>query len=394
MFLRCFKYRVQPQFRDRHLALQQRAAELYRRYVARPPQYFRRGNDPNTWLELHWYPDRPSCHRIAEVVARDNELTRMWKEFQETLDPAYPVVLEEFDEYELPVSPDVSPLAKPPIDAGIPAAASPINQIAANHAAASPAPEFSRTVPPMAAALVTPPPPDMPSAAAPSRALPVALATAAVVVTPIVTPLNETDASTSEENKKAASSSDDDLPLLAEEIKDEELANGDASTEVMAESSGGVSLTPPELLNTDPLPESYPLEGTEDSPHASSEVWSEDVAGLAADNSDDDPIVSHVGSPNHESPNHEPHSDLHGRNEDQAFLFPPVMRGTSLPPDDHDEGPRHAPPFELPTELRGTSLPPSDDSDIHDLLSAATDEALDERDDDSPAPPQPPRHPW
>jgi hypothetical protein len=117
MFVRIFTYRVQPQLRDRHLAIQQRAAKLYKLHLDRPPRYFRRAGDPNIWVELHEYPDRAACKRIADVIAKDKELAGLWSEFQGTFDPAYPVRLDEFDEYELPSPPNMAPIAQPPIDA-------------------------------------------------------------------------------------------------------------------------------------------------------------------------------------------------------------------------------------------------------------------------------------
>ena len=130
MFLRIFTYRVQPQLRDRHLAIQQRAAKLYKRHLDRPPRYFRRASDPNVWVELQEYPDRATCKRIADTIAKDKELTALWSEFQGTFDPAYPVRLDEFDEYDLPTPPNMAPIAQPPIDAApvaVPAVAAPIN---------------------------------------------------------------------------------------------------------------------------------------------------------------------------------------------------------------------------------------------------------------------------
>ncbi len=117
MFLRIFRYRVKPQMRDRHLAVQARAARLYEQHVQHSPKYFRRSGDANSWVELHWYADKEECQRVAATVADDIELTRLWRDFQETLDPDYPPALEEFGEYELPRPVNASPFSQPPIDA-------------------------------------------------------------------------------------------------------------------------------------------------------------------------------------------------------------------------------------------------------------------------------------
>jgi hypothetical protein len=136
MFLRIFRYRVQPQMRDRHLAIQARSAQLYGNYVSRSPSYFRRSGDANNWVELHWYTDKAECQQVAQAVADDLELARLWREFQETLDPDYPPTLEEFGEYELPRPVSASPFAQPPIDAE-PAAVAPSAPAKSIHAAAT-----------------------------------------------------------------------------------------------------------------------------------------------------------------------------------------------------------------------------------------------------------------
>ncbi|MEX2185475.1 MAG: hypothetical protein WD875_01720 [Pirellulales bacterium] len=117
MFLRIFRYRVKPQMRDRHLAVQARAARLYEQHVQHSPKYFRRSGDPNSWVELHWYEDKAECQRVAATVADDLELARLWRDFQETLDADYPPAIEEYGEYELPRPVNASPFSQPPIDA-------------------------------------------------------------------------------------------------------------------------------------------------------------------------------------------------------------------------------------------------------------------------------------
>jgi hypothetical protein len=116
MFLRIFRYRVKPQMRDRHLALQARSAQLYGKYVTQTPKYFRKSGDAHSWVELHWYADKAECQKVAQTVAEDLELARLWREFQETLDPDQPPTLEEFGEYELPRPVNASPFSQPPLE--------------------------------------------------------------------------------------------------------------------------------------------------------------------------------------------------------------------------------------------------------------------------------------
>jgi hypothetical protein len=65
---------------------------------------------------LHWYADKAECQKVAQTVAEDLELARLWREFQETLDPDHPPTLEEFGEYELPRPVNASPFSQPPLE--------------------------------------------------------------------------------------------------------------------------------------------------------------------------------------------------------------------------------------------------------------------------------------
>jgi hypothetical protein len=180
MFLRIFRYRVQAELRDRHLALQARASRLYQRYVTNPVGYFRRAADPSIWVELHHYVDREECQKVAIEVAADPELARLWKDFQETLDPSYPPTLEEFTEYELPVSINASPFAQPPIDVrpatNAPTAAAAAATVAASSEVLEPAAPATEVAPaaaaPADAAADVAPPPKL--KAEPASAAPIA----------------------------------------------------------------------------------------------------------------------------------------------------------------------------------------------------------------------------
>ncbi|MGD9647631.1 MAG: hypothetical protein AB7U73_18095 [Pirellulales bacterium] len=98
MFVRICRYRVLPEMLDKHLAIQRRASDIYRRFLPEEPAYFQSKLDPCEWVEIHPFFDEAACRESTERINREPEIMRLWDEFQAMLDPESPPVIEEFTE--------------------------------------------------------------------------------------------------------------------------------------------------------------------------------------------------------------------------------------------------------------------------------------------------------
>ena len=98
MFVKVYRYRVQPDKTEAYLSIQQKAAEIYRRYIHYRSVHLRSLEEPRQWLEIHWYPDEESYRKSIDRINSDPEIDRLWTEFQEILDPDNDGISEEIFE--------------------------------------------------------------------------------------------------------------------------------------------------------------------------------------------------------------------------------------------------------------------------------------------------------
>lgn len=96
MYVRVCRYRVQAELTERFLAVQQRATELYRRFGGEHVTYYQSQHDPGEWMEIHHYPSESACATISARLGQQPEVISLWEQFQATLDPYFPLVVEEY----------------------------------------------------------------------------------------------------------------------------------------------------------------------------------------------------------------------------------------------------------------------------------------------------------
>ena len=102
MFVRVSRYRVLPDYSSHYQAIQERAREVYRQHEENRTSYFQSTTDPCIWLEVHWYPDEAACRRVSAAIHADPQIARLWNEFQATLDPDFPMIVEEYQSPAVP----------------------------------------------------------------------------------------------------------------------------------------------------------------------------------------------------------------------------------------------------------------------------------------------------
>lgn len=151
MLVKVYRYRVRPDLAARFLQAQERAAALYAAAGAIPATYLRSVDDPHVWIEIHRQPDDPAARAALGQVEQHPELPGLWREFQATLDPRYPTIVEEFSEESFVTGKATGPVTAMPAAQAVIVPQVPSGTSGGGSAAS-------------AAVLVTPPPP-RPSAA-------------------------------------------------------------------------------------------------------------------------------------------------------------------------------------------------------------------------------------
>ena len=111
MYVKTFRYRVLPSQMDHFRDVQRRVAELYEEEFGQDAIYLQNTRDPNEWLEIHIYADEAACRQAADRLAALPQTEALWREFEATLDPGYPSVIESFEQYHWLTRPETDTTA-------------------------------------------------------------------------------------------------------------------------------------------------------------------------------------------------------------------------------------------------------------------------------------------
>jgi hypothetical protein len=87
MFVKVYRYRVQPEKTEEYLSIQEKAGKIYRKHIRYRSLHLRNRSDPGLWLEIHWYPDEETYRESIDKIDADPDIDRLWTEFQAVLDP-------------------------------------------------------------------------------------------------------------------------------------------------------------------------------------------------------------------------------------------------------------------------------------------------------------------
>ena len=98
MYVRICRYRVLPQQMERYMAIQRRASEISKKHGIGVATYFQSAHDPYEWMEVYRYSSQAACRVTIGGLSQQPEIMALWEEFQQVLDPAYSMVVEEFHE--------------------------------------------------------------------------------------------------------------------------------------------------------------------------------------------------------------------------------------------------------------------------------------------------------
>lgn len=95
MFVKVYRYHIQPGKTDEFLDVQRRAGEIYSKHVSYRSVYLKSRDEPGLWLEVQWCADEDTYRHAMEVINAEPGIDRLWHEFQVLLDPEKPGVQEE-----------------------------------------------------------------------------------------------------------------------------------------------------------------------------------------------------------------------------------------------------------------------------------------------------------
>lgn len=102
MYVKIYRYRIQPDKVGRYLEIQRQATVYTRDTFNYEISLLRSKEDPWEWTEIHRYWVKESFERASIVADSEPELKRLFPEFQRTMDPNdRGIKSESFQQYAL-----------------------------------------------------------------------------------------------------------------------------------------------------------------------------------------------------------------------------------------------------------------------------------------------------
>jgi hypothetical protein len=98
VFVKIYRYHIQPNKTERFLDIQKRAGKIYSKHVSYRAVYLKNQENPGMWLELQWYADEDMYRKAMSLINAEPGIKKLWQEFQEILDPNDPEIQEEYYE--------------------------------------------------------------------------------------------------------------------------------------------------------------------------------------------------------------------------------------------------------------------------------------------------------
>jgi hypothetical protein len=94
MITKIYRYRLKPGAWDSFVELQKRADTLYLKHVSYDVSFVRNLTDPQEITEIHIYKDINVANKANALNEVEPELSKLFSEFVQLLDPDHPEVKE------------------------------------------------------------------------------------------------------------------------------------------------------------------------------------------------------------------------------------------------------------------------------------------------------------
>jgi hypothetical protein len=85
MFIKVYEYYIQPDKEQEYLNIQQKAGEIYSRYLNVHSLHLKSMDDPSKWMEITRYRDKEEYKKSLDLINQYKEIKELFKEFQSLL---------------------------------------------------------------------------------------------------------------------------------------------------------------------------------------------------------------------------------------------------------------------------------------------------------------------
>ncbi|MFP7201220.1 hypothetical protein SFC08_09600 [Lysinibacillus halotolerans] len=85
MFVKIYEYHIQKDKVEQYLAIQEKASEIYNRYLDFHTVYLNSKTEETKWLEITRYKDEDTYHKGMELINEQKEIQDLFETFQSLL---------------------------------------------------------------------------------------------------------------------------------------------------------------------------------------------------------------------------------------------------------------------------------------------------------------------
>jgi len=85
MFVKMYSYHIQKEKEEEYLSIQEKAEEIYVKYLDIHTHYLKSKDNDTKWLEVTFYKDEDEYNKSIEVINKQTEIQELFKSFQSVL---------------------------------------------------------------------------------------------------------------------------------------------------------------------------------------------------------------------------------------------------------------------------------------------------------------------
>jgi hypothetical protein len=100
MFVKVYEYHIQPEKIEEFFKIQERAGEIYRKYLESHTIYLKKQDNETKWMEISRYKDESEYKKSIRLIDEHEEIQHLFSDFQSLLVPDSELVEEDFLQIE------------------------------------------------------------------------------------------------------------------------------------------------------------------------------------------------------------------------------------------------------------------------------------------------------
>ncbi|MFE7064058.1 hypothetical protein ACFVAD_18150 [Sutcliffiella sp. NPDC057660] len=95
MFVKVYQYHIQQDKVKEYVEIQQKASEIYRKYITSQTTYLNSKADPTKWMEISKYESEEEYYKSMKLVNEEAEIQFLYNRFQSLLVSDKKEIMEE-----------------------------------------------------------------------------------------------------------------------------------------------------------------------------------------------------------------------------------------------------------------------------------------------------------